>query len=125
MQMLAVLAFVAFIGVSASAQSYQAPAQAAATISATLQSLTTPTPPSPNGSTLVASSQASSLRHNTGDAQIGMNTRFLQETLVFLKQGQDTGVAIESAYTLISSHTPAAWQSKVDQARLYTIDLLN
>lgn len=125
MQMLAVLAFVTFMGMSASAQTYQSPAQATSTISTALLSLSKPALPSANGQVQAAHDNSFSAKVTPEATLRNLKIMYLKEVLLRLKQGSTTGAAIEDTYSMLNANLNGRPVSLIDQTRQYVSDLLD
>ena len=104
MQMLAVLVFVTFMGMSASAQNYLPPAAAITKIDATMPSLTNPTPPASNGTLQSATSSAPSSKVSSSMSLTMLKIEYLNEVKRQLKADSNltTGGAIENTKTWLT-----------------------
>ena len=127
---LVAVAFMAFFMLSseqASAQTFQSPSQATATIDATLPGLSAPTSKaggSVSNTTNGAQLNVASPAVNTAGTEGALRVIFLLEVKNNLKQGLDTGAAIEAVYNGLTTND-ATRQTLLNSVHLYTIDLLN
>lgn len=105
MQTLAVLVFMTFMGMSASAQNYLPPAAAIDKIDQTLPSLTNPTPPAPNGTLQSATNSAPSSKVTTSMSLTILKIDYLKDVKDQLKADPNltTGGAIENTKTWMTA----------------------
>lgn len=124
MQMLAVLAFMTFMGISsASAQSYMSPAQAITKIDQTLAALKNPTPPTSNG-TLQPATGAPSRTVTNATVAVNIKIDYLIDVKNQLKQGSQTGPAIEYTYSWMTQQLNGRNPSVLNTTYNYVKDLL-
>ncbi len=123
MQMLAVLAFVTFMGMSATAQSYLPPDQAVTKIDATLPGLINPTPPASNGTLQLPVSAAGQKVTPAGTLAM-IKIDYLIDVKRQLKEGQSTGAAIENTKTWLTAQLNGRPTTTLDQAYNYVKTLL-
>ena len=125
MQALAVLGFVAFMGVSASAQSYQSPAQAILTIESALPGLIKPAVPTSNGTVQPAHNNNFDSKVTSASTLQTMKVLYLQEVLLRLKQGDNTGAAIDGVYGMLQQQLNGRSTLVIDQTRQFVVNLLD
>lgn len=112
----------------ASAQTFQAPAQAAATIDAALPGLTNPSSKSTGGvvvnTTKSTQQVVATPAVNAAGIESALRVAFLLEVKNNLKKGLATGEAIETVYSALTSND-ATRQTALNSARQYAINLLD
>lgn len=126
---LVAVAFMAFFMLSseqASAQTFQSPSQAAATIAAALPGLSAPPSKTGGSSNTTNGSQLSvaSPAVNTAGTEGALRLAFLLEVAESLKKGIETGVAIDEVYNGLTTND-ATRQALLNNVRLYAINLLD
>lgn len=112
----------------ASAQTFQAPAQAVATIDATLIGLTNPSSKTSGGvvvnTTKSTQQVVATPAVNASGIESALRVAFLLEVKNNLKKGLATGEAIETVYSALTSND-ATRQTALNGARQYAINLLD
>jgi hypothetical protein len=127
---LVAVAFMAFFMLSseqASAQTFQSPAQATATIDAALPGLSASTSKVGGSVSNTPKSTQQTVANpavNAAGTEGALRVVFLLEVKDNIKQGLDTGAAIDAVYNALTSNN-ATRQTLLNSVRLYTIDLLN
>jgi hypothetical protein len=130
---LSVVAFSALFMLNAgqaSAQNYQNPATALATIDATLPVLAASTGkgnPTGFSNSTKSAQQVASATLTTAATEVGLQVTFLMAVKDNLVAGMDTGASIDAVYNGLNQqiNNVATRQAQLDAVRLYTIDLLD
>ncbi|MCC7503832.1 MAG: hypothetical protein IT259_00970 [Saprospiraceae bacterium] len=124
MQMLAVLAFMTFMGItSATAQSFLPTDQAVVKIDQTVDALTNPAPPTSNG-TLQPATGAPTRTVTNDEVVRVMRINYLIDVKNQIKQGAQTGPAIEATYGWLSQQLNGRNPAVLNQTYNYVKGLL-